>query len=128
MTNSEYVTKLCPDADPVLRKKILRRLRKYGENRWWLSESIKAIGYWQLHEPMLLVDFGKFSEGVEALLGRPVWTHEFGLNADGLREEATEAYAGIEHTDEQKKRAIREGVDRLATTGKPIIALEVENK
>lgn len=28
-----------------------------------------------------------FHEAVEKALGRPVWTHEFGLNWDGLKKE-----------------------------------------
>ena len=57
-------------------------------NEWWLSDDPNVVAYHQLHEPILLVDFGTFHGYVEQFLGRGVWTHEFGLDVDGLRAEA----------------------------------------
>ena len=44
---------------------------------WWLSDDATLIARYQLYEPRLAVLFSVFHEGVEKLLGRPVWTHEF---------------------------------------------------
>jgi hypothetical protein len=33
------------------------------------------------------VPFEVFHEAIEKALGRPVWTHEFGLNMEGLKKE-----------------------------------------
>ena len=37
---------------------------------------------------------------MELLLNRPVWTHEFGLNRDGLIEDAEKAFALIQQGKE----------------------------
>jgi hypothetical protein len=41
----------------------------------------------QLGQDLLCMPFGVFHESVEKALGRPVWTHEFGVNMQGLRDE-----------------------------------------
>lgn len=41
----------------------------------------------QLFEPLLCMPFDAFHHAVENVLGRPVFTHEFGLNLEGLKEE-----------------------------------------
>jgi hypothetical protein len=40
-----------------------------------------------MFEELLCMPFDVFHEAVEKTLGRPVWTHEFGLNFDGLKAE-----------------------------------------
>lgn len=91
MTNIEYVENIknLPSENKNI---ILSAMEKYGDNKWWLSEDVKIIGYYQLNEPILIVDFSKFHEGVEKLLGRSVWTHEFALNLNDLRKEAEEIW------------------------------------
>jgi hypothetical protein len=63
--------------------------KKYGDNRWWESEDPVHLATWQLFEPILMCDFSKFHEGVEKLLDRPVYTHEFVANHDELLQQAT---------------------------------------
>lgn len=41
----------------------------------------------QMFQDKLCMDFGDFHRAIEMALGRPVWTHEFGLNRDGLIQE-----------------------------------------
>jgi hypothetical protein len=55
-----------------------------GEWKTWNHEQIVRL---QLFQKKLCVPFGRFHEAMEAVLGRSVWTHEFGLNYDGLVEE-----------------------------------------
>ena len=45
--------------------------------RWWESATDREIAEFQLAEPLLCLPFGEFHRAVEAVLGRPVWTHEF---------------------------------------------------
>lgn len=45
----------------------------------------KAI--FQLTQNLLCMPFDVFHEAVEKTLGRPVFTHEFGLNSEGLIKE-----------------------------------------
>lgn len=57
------------------------------ESNWWVGMSHRDIAMFQLHEPRLCMPFDKFHEAVEKALGRPVFTHEFGLNWYGLQKE-----------------------------------------
>jgi len=70
----------------------LTAMERFGKNRWWKSSDLKTIGYYQLLNPTLLVDFSKFHEAIELLLQRPVFTSEIGLNWDSLRAEAEKAF------------------------------------
>lgn len=54
------------------------------ESRWWEQCSHRDIAKFQLHTQELCCPFDVFHESVEKSLGRPVFTHEFGLNWDGL--------------------------------------------
>lgn len=72
------------------RANIKRAMGKYGDNHWWTSEDPVTIATYQLFEEILLVDFGIFHKGLETALGRPVFTHEFGLNQEGLKRELFE--------------------------------------
>ena len=57
------------------------------DSGWWKDKTAKAIVTFQLFEERLCMPFGDFHEAVEKALGRSVWTHEFGLAADGLKKE-----------------------------------------
>ena len=41
----------------------------------------------QMTQDRLCMPFDVFHEAIEKTLGRPVYTHEFGLNVDGLKNE-----------------------------------------
>lgn len=56
---------------------------KSKEYEHWTDEQIVRF---QLFQKRLCMDFGRFHQAMEAVLGRPVWTHEF-ADADRLKEE-----------------------------------------
>ena len=107
-------------------EKCLKQMEKFGDNRWWTSEDKKVLGYYQLMNPILLVPFDKFHEALEFLLGRPVWTHEMGLNYEGHKAEAERAFNGTQDSDEQKAESIKKSFEQLADLGKPVIGVVVE--
>ena len=107
-------------------EKCLKQMEKFGDNRWWTSEDKKVLGYYQLMNPILLVPFDKFHEALDFLLGRPVWTHEMGLNYEGLKAEAERAFNGTQDSDEQKAESIKKSFEQLADLGKPVIGVVVE--
>jgi hypothetical protein len=53
----------------------------------WKHWTPIQIALFQINQKLLCMPFDVFHKAVEDALGRPVWTHEFGLNHDGLREE-----------------------------------------
>ena len=67
-------------------QKVLAVRSKY-DNEWWNSDDPMELAMGQLNESTLIMDFGKFHEAIEKALGRPVYTHEFGINAEGLKQE-----------------------------------------
>ena len=54
---------------------------------WWLHANHREIAEFQMGERLLCCPFSVFHEAVEKTLERPVYTHEFGLDWDGLRKE-----------------------------------------
>lgn len=56
-------------------------LHDSGEWKDWTHEEIVRL---QLFQKLLCVPFSRFHEALEAVLGRPVFTHELGLNYDGI--------------------------------------------
>ena len=59
----------------------------FGENKCYEDMSLYDRAYFQLEQELLCMPFDVFHEAVEALLGRPVWTHEF-ARPDLLLQEA----------------------------------------
>ncbi len=59
------------------------------DSKFWEPMTYLERARFQLFEPRLCMPFDVFHEAVEKALGRPVWTHEFGLNWDGLGRELT---------------------------------------
>jgi hypothetical protein len=132
MDNRAYFESVAPNADAATTAKMVEVLDSYGDNRWWLSDDVRIIGYWQLNEPFLVVPFSKFHEGIEKLIGRPVWTHEFAMNLDGLKNEAANAILGVERTEAEVAEAIDAAMDRLfeyaKAHGKTILTLETKEE
>lgn len=60
---------------------------KLAESGFWETMSSREIATFQLFEDRLCMPFGVFHEAIEKALGRPVYTHEFGFNRDGLKRE-----------------------------------------
>lgn len=57
------------------------------DSRFWESMSFRERAEFQMTEDLLCMPFEVFHKAMEEALGRPVWTHEFGLNRDGLKAE-----------------------------------------
>lgn len=57
-----------------------------GSN-FWESMSPREIAVFQMNTKCLCMPFTVFHEALEKALERPVWTHELGVNADGIRKE-----------------------------------------
>lgn len=60
---------------------------KFLESKSWESMSNREIASFQLQQDLLCIPFSRFHEAVEKTLNRPVFTHEFGLNRQGLIDE-----------------------------------------
>ena len=60
---------------------------KLFESKFWENMSLKERAKFQLFEKRLCMPWHIFHEAVEKTLGRPVYTHEFGLNRKGLQKE-----------------------------------------
>jgi hypothetical protein len=58
-----------------------------GESKWWIGKDAREIARIGLFTTELCLPFDVLHEAVEKALGRPVWTHEFGLNFDGICQE-----------------------------------------
>lgn len=63
---------------------------KYGNNRWWESDDLRRVAWYQIHEDVLCVTPQRFHAGVELLLGRPVDIGE--LIGDAIIRAADEAW------------------------------------
>lgn len=57
------------------------------ESKFWEQMSFRDRAMFQMFEDLLCMPFDVFHEAIEKALGRPVFTHEFGLNREGLRRE-----------------------------------------
>lgn len=54
------------------------------DSKAWEAWTPDEIVKFQLFQSFLAVPFDKFHEALEAVLGRPVFTHELELNYDGI--------------------------------------------
>ncbi len=59
----------------------------FSESQIWADWSHEEIVKLQLFQDKLCVPFSRFHEAIEKVLDRPVYTHEFGLNYDGIVKE-----------------------------------------
>lgn len=59
----------------------------FCENKLYEGMTSRQIAEFQMEQDRLCVPFDVFHKAIEETLGRPVYTHEFGLNRDGLRKE-----------------------------------------
>ena len=60
---------------------------RFHDSGIWEDMSLEDVAKFQIQQDCLCVPFGKFHEAVEKTLGRPVYTHEFALNMDGIKAE-----------------------------------------
>lgn len=61
--------------------------KRMYKSKWWKKCTNREIVRFQLFTDRLCLPFDRFHEAVEKSLNRPVWTHEFGINYDGLCKE-----------------------------------------
>lgn len=54
------------------------------ESKFWEELTLIQRALFQMREDRLCMPFDVFHEAVEKTLGRPVFTHEFAMNRDGL--------------------------------------------
>jgi hypothetical protein len=59
----------------------------FCESRAWEQMDYAFRAKFQMTQPLLCMPFNVFHEALEKTLGRPVWTHELGLNPEGLKQE-----------------------------------------
>ena len=57
------------------------------DSGWWKELTDFEKAKFQLLTEELCMPFNEFHRAIESALGRPVWTHEFALNYDGLVQE-----------------------------------------
>jgi hypothetical protein len=57
------------------------------DSGWWNGKPAREIAEFQMHTTEMCMPFADFHKAIEATLGRPVWTHEFALDIDGLQAE-----------------------------------------
>ena len=59
----------------------------FAENKCYEKMNYRQRAEFQIEQDRLCMPFDVFHEAIEKTLGRPVYTHEFGFNIDGLRKE-----------------------------------------
>ncbi len=59
------------------RELTVKEARELFDTSWWKRMDIAEAANLQLRQRLLCMPFEDFHLGIEKLLGRPVWTHEF---------------------------------------------------
>ena len=59
----------------------------FYDNKLYENMSYRQIAEFQIEQDRLCMPFDIFHEAIEKTLGRPVFTHEFGFNREGLKKE-----------------------------------------
>lgn len=59
----------------------------FAENKCYEGMTYRQIAEFQIEQDKLCMPFGIFHEAIEKTLGRPVFTHEFWFNREGLKKE-----------------------------------------
>lgn len=60
---------------------------KLAESGFWKEMTQREIAVFQMSERKLCMPFDVFHKALEESLGRPVFTHELGLNYEGVMKE-----------------------------------------
>ena len=71
----------------VMRQFTEEQAKAFYNNKCYEGMSYMDIAKFQIEQERLCVPFALFHEAMEKSLGRPVFTHEFALNRDGLQKE-----------------------------------------
>ena len=56
----------------------------FAESKTYETMTFQQIAEFQMLQQYLCMPFSVFHESLEKALGRPVWTHELGMNHEGL--------------------------------------------
>ena len=59
----------------------------FSKNKLWQDMNYRQRAEFQMEQSLLCMPFEIFHEAMEKTLGRGVYTHEFGLNMEGLKAE-----------------------------------------
>lgn len=59
----------------------------FCENKLYEGMTSRQIAKFQMEQERMCMPFDVFHKAITEALGRPVYTHEFALNRDGLRKE-----------------------------------------
>jgi len=57
------------------------------DSKFWEDMTYRERAKFQLFEEKLCMPFDVFQEAMERSLKRSIWTHEFGMNTEGLKKE-----------------------------------------
>lgn len=60
---------------------------KLSESGWWNDLSAREVALFQMKVKLLCMPFSDFHKALEKALGRGVFTHELGMNWDGIYKE-----------------------------------------
>lgn len=91
----------------------------FHDARRWVTMSLRERAEFQLRQDRLCMPFGVFHEAVEKTLGRPVFTHEFGLNRCGLIAEL----AGLAPAP-----SLEEVIEQIPEEKRVVVVLEDDTK
>ena len=73
---------------PVFERKIGEdEAKELFKSEFWKTMSYREKAFFQFFTKRLCMPFDIFHEAIEKTLGRPVYTHELGLNYEGLKQE-----------------------------------------
>lgn len=119
MDNQKFLETL--DVPAANQQKCLEAMAVYEDNHWWEPDvDPRRFAYLKIRESILLSSFSHFHESIELLLGRPVYTHEFGISHDKLVQEAERAWkyqVGVTSEAERQER-VQESLDDLRAWAK----------
>ncbi len=76
--------------DKVVVQLTKEQVIEFYEKETWKELTLKQRAEFQMSQDLLCMPFEIFHEAIEKTLGRPVYTHEFALNIDGLMGELFE--------------------------------------
>jgi len=85
------------------------------ESGKWKDWSDRALVGFQLFQRRLCMPFDVFHAAIERVLDRPVYTHEFGLNWDGLV---------AEYLGKAKKPTLKEIIDLIPEEKRIVVMCE----
>lgn len=92
---------------------------EFANSGAWKEMSFRQRAEFQMLQRKLCMPFEVFHEAVEEALGRPVYTHEFGLNYDGLLAELFEG---------KEPPTLQEIIEMLPAEKRVIVVMGDENE